>query len=249
MTQNEWWLLVYPIIILMSNVCVVSLNVRGLSKCEKFERLTCLTKKCDILCLQETKWENEIKNEMRKLWNGEIFSNGNIEKNRGVAILIKRGIFEKVELDYKDTNGRIIIVKVLYGGKSFRVCNIHAPNEEKDKYNFYKEIDKLIEKNENIFILGDFNIAMQRIDIDDSMNFRTDRGRNELQNLMRKCDLVDVWRERNGMKREYSRREIANRILKQSRIDLFLCKKKKKYNMLTQFYIKPIVKVIMIFYG
>ncbi len=41
--------------------------------------------------------------------------------------------------------------------------------------------------------------------------------------------MVDVWREKNGMKREYSRIQIVDRILKQSRIDLFLCKKEEAH--------------------
>ncbi len=110
-----------------------------------------------------------------------------------------------------------------------KVRNIHAPNEEREKFNFYKDMKELIEKQENIIVLGDFNTVIQRIDIDDSMEFRRDRGRNELHNIMEKNDMVDVWRERNGMKREYSRRQIVDKILKQSRIDLFLCKKEEAH--------------------
>lgn len=76
-------------------------------------------------------------------------------------------------------------------------------------------------------MLGDFNTVMQRINIDDSMGFKSDRGRNKIHNIMKKYDMVEVWRERNGMKRDYSRTQIVDRILKQSRIDLFLCKKKR----------------------
>ncbi len=41
----------------------------------------------------------------------EKYSNCDIGRKRGVAILIKKGVFEKVDVDYKDANGRIIIVK------------------------------------------------------------------------------------------------------------------------------------------
>lgn len=227
MKRIEWWFLIYPVFSLMSSISIVSLNARGLSQSQKFERLMCLTKRSDVLCLQETRWEDKISDEIRKLWNGEMYSNCDIGRKRGVAILIKKGVFEKVDVDYKDTNGRIIIVKLLCNGKEMKVCNIHAPNEEREKYNFYKDLNELIEKQENIIVLGDFNTVMQRIDIDDSMQFRRDRGRNELYNIMEKNNMVDVWREMNGMKREYSRRQIVDKILKQSRIDLFLCKKEE----------------------
>lgn len=107
-----------------------------------------------------------------------------------------------------------------------KVCNIHAPNDDRENVKFYKDMNELIEKHENIIVLGDFNTVIQRIDIDDSLGFRRDRGRNELHNIMDKYNMVNVWRERNGMKREYSRRQIVDRVLKQSRIDLFLFKKK-----------------------
>ncbi len=90
-------------------------------------------------------------------------------------------------------------------------------------------MNELIEKQENIIVLGDFNTVIQRIDIVDSMKFTRDRGRNELHNIMEKNDMVDVWREKNGMKREYSRRQIVDTIVKQSRIDLFLGKKEAHY--------------------
>lgn len=64
MTPIKRWLLVHPIIILMSTLCFASLNIRGVSKCQKFERLMCLTEKCDVLCLQETKWGENVSNEI-----------------------------------------------------------------------------------------------------------------------------------------------------------------------------------------
>ncbi len=33
-------------------------------------------------------------------------------------------------------------------GKEMKVCNIHAPNEEREKFNFYKDMQGLIEKQE-----------------------------------------------------------------------------------------------------
>lgn len=57
----------------------------------------CLTQKCDVLCLQETRLEDKISEEIRKLWNGEIYSNCDMERKRGVAILVKKGISEEVD--------------------------------------------------------------------------------------------------------------------------------------------------------
>ena len=84
----EWWLLVYPVFSLMSFLSIVSLNARDLSQSQRFERLMCLTKNRDMLCLQGMRWEDKISDEIRKLWNGEMYSNCDIGRKRGVAILI-----------------------------------------------------------------------------------------------------------------------------------------------------------------
>ncbi len=47
---------------------------------------------------------------------------------------------------------------------------------KKEKLEFYKSLNTLMDKQENIFLLGDFNTVLQRIDIDDSMIYRADRG-------------------------------------------------------------------------
>lgn len=146
---------VFFFLFLMSTLCFASLNARGLTKYQKMEKLMILTKQCDVLCLQETFWEDKISDEIRKLWDGEMYMNCDLERKRGVAILIKRGIFEENDIDYKDTNGRIIIVKLLYKDRKIKLCNIHAPNEDREKFEFYKSLNILMEKQENDFLVGE----------------------------------------------------------------------------------------------
>lgn len=44
----------------------------------------------DIICFQETHWTDEKKDQVSKIWSGEIFSaNGSI-KSCGVATLLKK---------------------------------------------------------------------------------------------------------------------------------------------------------------
>jgi len=38
-------------------------------------------------------------------------------------------------------------------GKEMKVCNIHAPNDEREKITFYKDMNELIGKNENIMVI------------------------------------------------------------------------------------------------
>lgn len=78
---------------LMSSLCVVSLNVRGLTKYQKMEKLTYLTKHCDVLCLQETFWREKISDEIRKLWDGEIYLNCDLERRGGRCDINKKRDF------------------------------------------------------------------------------------------------------------------------------------------------------------
>lgn len=217
---------------IMTCLCFVSVNVRGISNKQKFERLLHLTHDSNVLCIQETYWNDEIVNDLRRIWDGDIYFNNDRLRRRGVAILIKRGISEQVKIEYKDENGRILAVSFEIDGKVKVICNVHAPNEEKEKYIFFKQLSVLMESWEEVLLMGDFNTVLERIDVDDFMIYRHDRGRDELYEMMEKYELLDVWRERNKCKREYSRKQIVNRKLKQSRIDLFICEKKiEKYVM------------------
>ncbi len=64
-----------------------------------------------------------------------------------------------------------------------------------------------------------------RLDASSSANFKSDGSRKILTEWMRNEDFVDVWREENPHKREFSRRQMVMGSLKQSRIDLCLMKR------------------------
>ncbi len=70
-----------------------------------------------------------------------------------------------------------------------------------------------------------FNTIFSKIDIAEGMVFKSDGGRKELRNMMDKCDLVDVWRERNEGIREYSRQQLVRDFMCRSRIDFMLSKR------------------------
>jgi len=61
------------------------------------------------------------------------------------------------------------------------------------------------------------------------MVYRADVGRKELKCMMDKHNLVDVWRDKNTVKREYSRRQWVNNSFKQSRMDFLLCDRRLEH--------------------
>ncbi len=55
------------------------------------------------------------------------------------------------------------------------------------------------------------------------MFFKSDVGRKELKELMSENNLIYVWREMNGGKYYFSRRQIVGYFICKTRIDYVLC--------------------------
>lgn len=52
-----------------------------------------LCKKSNVILLQETNWKNEMMEDVKRRWKGEIYyNNGDGEKGKGVAVLFKRNM-------------------------------------------------------------------------------------------------------------------------------------------------------------
>ncbi len=71
--------------------------------------------------------------------------------------------------------------------------------------------------------MGDFNTVFSKQDMAEGMVFKTDTGRKELKVLMEENNMIDVWRERNEKKKEFSRRQIVGQFVCETRIDFILC--------------------------
>lgn len=89
--------------ILYIMLTIYSLNANGLRNFEKIREIftSCEIYNCDILCIQETFWNDAIIPEVSKLWEGKIFFNNyDISNRKGVAILMKKNINATI----KDSN-------------------------------------------------------------------------------------------------------------------------------------------------
>lgn len=210
------------ILVMWGLMNIACLNCNGLRDESKFEKIKgCL--KAEVLCLQETHWSDEIMDNIRKRWEGDIYVNHGNAKARGVATLIKGGRINNVKQAYKDGNGRLLVIDFMFYNEPFRLINIYAPNIETERREFFKEMKPLCKG--NCIVVGDFNVWCTRLDASSSVNFKSDGSRKSLMEWMRNDDLVDVWREENPYRREFSRRQMVMGSLKQSRIDLCLTKR------------------------
>lgn len=216
---------------------IVSWNARGLLNMEKFEKMKVLCKNTDVIVLQETNWKNESVKRFETKWDGNIyFNNGNDKAGCGVAVLIKRGVCEKEQVIFDDGVGKSMAVKIEKGKEYFIIYNIHAPNEEKGKVDFFKKVNINLKTWQNVILMGDFNTVFTELDLASEMVFKTDKGREELVKIMKECNLIDIWRERNRKKRKFSRVQVVMNKIKQSRIDYVLCKEEMEGNIKNVFY-------------
>lgn len=96
---------------------------------------------------------------------------------------------------------------------------MHLHRKKKKEKSFFEGLKLLAEKWENISFMGDFNTVFSRFDMADGMVFKTDVGRNFLIEMIEGENLIDVWRETNQRKREFSIRQLVGNCMCQTRID------------------------------
>lgn len=202
----------------------VTFNARGLLDLKKFEKVKEKCKREDIIVLQETNWRENVMNDYKKRWEGGIlYNNGDGRFGRGVAFLMKDDVFKVSKVVYKDKMGKCMVVETKYEGRELILVNVHAPTEEKEKKEFFNVLRSIIKKYKEIIMMGDFNTVFSKQDMAEGMVFKTDTGRRELKALMEENNMIDVWRERNEKKKEFSRRQIVGQFVCKTRIDFVLC--------------------------
>ena len=203
--------------------CVV-FNARGLLNLKKFENIKEKCKREDIIVLQETNWRENVMNEYKKRWEGGIlYNNGDGRLGRGVAFLMKDDVFKASKIIYKDTMGKCMVVETKHEGRELILVNVHAPTGENEKKEFFNVLRNIVKKYKEIIMMGDFNTVFSKQDMAEGMVFKSDTGRKELKALMAENNMIDVWRERNEKKKEFSRRQIVGNFVCKTRIDFILC--------------------------
>ena len=177
--------------------------------------------KPDVLMIQEIKTENKNfpVNDFSDLgYESHIFGQ---KSYNGVALITKKKItnINIKLLNDKNKQSRIISGDISIYSKNIKLINIYAPNgnpinTEKYDYKkywfnmFIKEVKKILTKNKNIIIGGDFNIIPEKIDVYDYERYENDalfkleirKKFRELINL----GFHDIYRHFNKNKQEYT---------------------------------------------
>lgn len=226
------------ILTVFSMLTINSFNANGLRNIKKMQTICtmCEIYKIDVLCLQETFWDQESIQTIEKIWNGKVFCNNYDASNRkGVAILVTNEISTSVKNIEYGSKGRIIKITIEKNDKNINVYSIYAPNKVDERKMFYDGLKQFINSEELNIIGGDFNDVLDPV-LDRSKTTSQRSNSSFYKTFLNESVLVDVWRYKNPDKVEYSRRQIVEGTLRQSRIDSFLISKAVLTNVVTCFY-------------
>jgi len=153
---------------------ISSFNGNGLrNKCRRRRALSLC--EASIICLQETHWDGESVDEVKKEWRGEVFANNGGERARGVAILINSGDVQNARKVEDDGEGRMIGVQYEYMGDTFKWINVYAPNTKRERRVFFEGLNGKC--GGNCLIVGDFNVWCEKLDAPAGARFRSDNDR------------------------------------------------------------------------
>ena len=82
----------------------------------------------DMCFLQETYSTEEIENQWKAQWPGDIFFAHGSTHSRGVAILIRKGFDFRFKSSRSDEEERYLILEANIQDAAFLLVNVYAPN-------------------------------------------------------------------------------------------------------------------------
>ncbi|AFL79736.1 exodeoxyribonuclease III [Aequorivita sublithincola DSM 14238] len=172
---------------------IISWNVNGVRAITKKDFFDDISKMDpDVLCLQETKAQNEeVEEALSEMTDYHQYYNSAERKGySGVAILSKK---EPISVTYDmgiaehDTEGRVICAEY----DTFYLVNVYVPNsgQKLERLDYRKGWDtdfhnylKNIEKTKSVILCGDLNVAHQAIDLkNDKANYNKTAGYTQIE--------------------------------------------------------------------
>ncbi len=194
---------------------LASWNVNGLRACVNKGFIEWVAQEQpDILCLQETKaQEEQLAQEIKEI-NGykSYFFSAEKKGYSGVALYIKENICPKnilkgIGIEEFDNEGRTIIVEL----EKFVLINSYYPNGQRDhnrvpyKMNFSRKMYEIAndyrKKKKHVVLTGDFNTAHHPIDLKNPKTNTKTTGflleERAFLDELEKGGYVDIYRKRN----------------------------------------------------
>ena len=155
---------------------LVSWNVNGVRAVMKKDFMTSFAKlDCDVLCLQETKAQDEqVLEALCELEGYEIYTNSAIKKGYSGTSIITRvkplSVSKDLGIEEHDQEGRVICAEY----NSFYLVTVYTPNSQNDLRrlpyrqtwdNAFLDYLKALETKKPVLLCGDLNVAHRDIDL------------------------------------------------------------------------------------
>lgn len=155
---------------------LVSWNVNGVRAVMKKDFLTSLAEmNCDVLCLQETKAQDEqVIEALAELEGYHIYTNSAVKKGYSGTSIITRSkpisVKKDIGIDEHDQEGRVLCAEY----PEFYLVTVYTPNSgsELKRLPYRQEWDaaflaylKTLEETKPVVVCGDLNVAHKDIDL------------------------------------------------------------------------------------
>ena len=208
-------------------VHLLSLNVQGIRAQSKRLRLKEYIKQqnAQIILIQETHFTSEIEDSIKQdFQNFNLYHSFGSNVSKGCSILIAHSLNCEIIDFHKDKNGRYLLLNIEFDTNVYSILNIYAPNDQRLRNTFFKDIDLLLkDKSMGIkLVAGDFNETLTKIDrVEKKRNdSKIYKPSNNLSNVIKYHKLTDIWRIFNSQKTQYTWKRKNN--IEKSRIDYWL---------------------------
>lgn len=210
---------------IITELSLISLNVKGIRDIVKRKAifLFCKEMKADFIFLQESHSSVEDVLFWKNQWGDDLWlAHGN---NHSAGVSTLKGNFRgKIVCNKCDVKGHWVIIVVETSSNLFMLCNIYGYNSS----SLNCELLDTIEENVNIFstkfpmakiiIGGDFNMVHDNVL--DRFPSKIFSKNNILQNFCNNLALMDIWRYRHPLVRQFTWSN--KQMTLQSRIDFWL---------------------------
>ena len=183
---------------------------------------------------QETRTDNseeDLKKWQKHFQTKQVYFTKYGHRERGAAIVIDNEDSFRVEAELDDPEGRFFGVIGDHNDIHCLLLSIYAPYVEADLKNFikdtiYKQLEELGQKlPEFVIIGGDFNVCMTKLDKEGGRNFLKETAIIEINRLLERFSLLDIFRTRNPKVRSFTFEKLRPTILRE-RLDYFFISSK-----------------------
>lgn len=207
----------------MSNIKIVSLNVKGLNHVIKRQKILTFLKKekAQIAFLSETHLNDLEHLKLRRSWVGQVCYSSYSTNSRGVAILIHRGLPFTVERTIKDCDGRYVLVSGYLYGEHILIGCIYGPTSYEAAFFLKLLSDVSLVSTPYVILGGDFNcVSDPSVDQSPLKSIPFSRKCSRLKEFCQDLELFDTWRVINPRGKDYTFFSQPHKTF--SRIDFFL---------------------------